>query len=121
MSPITMEQAQEMVKKVDTDDDGKISKDEFQLLMQPLLLDEYVSPEQDMEDLRAIFKDADLDHSGFLSIDEFYQCLMKMGADINREEIVSLFTEFDINGDMQIDIDEFVTIMAVGDQINFIE
>ena len=40
--------------------------------MQPLLLDEYVSPEQEMEDLRAVFMDADLDHSGFLSIDEFY-------------------------------------------------
>lgn len=67
-----MEQAEEMVKKVDQDGDGKISREEFIKLMQPILLDEYVAPEQEMDYLRAIFKDADLDHSGFLSIDEFY-------------------------------------------------
>jgi Ca2+-binding EF-hand superfamily protein len=42
-----------------------------------------------------------------------------MGADITRESVISLFSEFDINSDMKIDIDEFVTIMSCGDQINF--
>lgn len=119
ISPISMEQASEMLKQVDKDNDGKITREEFIELMQPILLDDYVSPEQDLEDLRAIFRDADDDHSGYLTIEEMYRCLLKMGADITRESVISLFSEFDINSDMKIDIDEFVTIMSCGDQINF--
>ncbi len=42
-----------------------------------------------------------------------------MGVEVTRKEVVNLFTEFDINGDMQIDIDEFVTLMSAGNQVNF--
>jgi len=40
--------------------------------MKPYFLDDYLSSDQEMEELRAKFKDADTDLSGFLSIDEFY-------------------------------------------------
>lgn len=40
---------------------------------------------------------------------------------MSRQEIVKLFMEFDINGDMQVDIDEFVAIMSFGDEIQFNE
>jgi hypothetical protein len=40
--------------------------------MEPIILEEFISPEQEIEDFRAIFIDADTDFSGFLSIDEFY-------------------------------------------------
>lgn len=71
--------------------------------------------------MRALFKDADTDYSGFLSVDEFYLALLKMGADVTREEVISLFQEFDINQDLSLDIDEFVAIMSVGNKVNFIE
>jgi Ca2+-binding EF-hand superfamily protein len=87
--------------------------------MLPILLDELVSKEDRTEDIRAMFKEADTDYSGFLSIDEMYACLLKMGADVTKQEVIDLFTEFDINGDMQIDIDEFVAIMSFGEEINF--
>lgn len=103
-----------MVKQVDSDGDGKISKSEFHILMEPIILNEFIAPEQEVEDFRAIFIDADTDFSGFLSIDEFYQAMLKMGVGVSRKEVVNLFTEFDINGDMQIDIDEFVTLMSAG-------
>jgi Ca2+-binding EF-hand superfamily protein len=45
ISPISMEQASEMLKQVDKDNDGKITREEFIELMQPILLDDYVSPE----------------------------------------------------------------------------
>jgi len=45
ISPISMEQASEMLKQVDKDNDGKITREEFIELMQPILLDDYVLPE----------------------------------------------------------------------------
>jgi len=50
--------------------------------MLPILLDELVSKEDRTEDIRAMFKEADTDYSGFLSIEEMYACLLKMGADV---------------------------------------
>ena len=38
----------------------------------PDLIDQFLIPAKEIEDLRAMFKDADLDYSGFLTIDEFY-------------------------------------------------
>lgn len=119
--PITEEKAKEMVKKVDLDGDGRITLDELISLLRPILLEELVSKESSVEEVRAMFKEADTDYSGFLSIDEMYVCLLKMGVNVSRQEIVKLFMEFDINGDMQIDIDEFVAIMSFGDEIQFHE
>ena len=119
--PITEEKAKEMVKKVDLDGDGRITLDELISLLRPILLEELVSKESSVEEIRAMFKEADTDYSGFLSIDEMYVCLLKMGVNVSRQEIVKLFMEFDINGDMQIDIDEFVAIMSFGDEIQFHE
>ena len=119
--PVSIEQAQEMIKRVDTDNDGKISEQEYMTIMQPIVMDCYINSEQEVEDLRALFKDADTDHSGFLSIDEFYIALLKMGADVTRDDVVAYFSEFDVNSDMQLDIDEFIAIMVSGSQINFSE
>lgn len=115
--PITEEKAKEMIKKVDLDGDGRISLDELVALLKPVLLEELVSKESSIEEIRALFMEADTDYSGFLSIDEMYACMLKMGVNVSRQEIVRLFMEFDINGDMQIDIDEFVSIMSFGDEI----
>lgn len=119
--PITEEKAKEMIKKVDLDGDGRISLDELVALLKPVLLEELVSKESSIEEIRGLFMEADTDYSGFLSIDEMYACMLKMGVNVSRQEIVRLFMEFDINGDMQIDIDEFVSIMSFGDEIQFNE
>ena len=69
--------------------------------------------------MRAKFREADVDYSGFLSVDEFYACLLGMGADVSRSEVINMFLEFDANQDMQIDIDEFIRFFSVGEQIQF--
>jgi Ca2+-binding EF-hand superfamily protein len=111
----TVEMADEMIKQVDVDGDKRISKMEFQQLMFPKLLDEIVAQEDTVEDLRAKFREADVDYSGFLEIDEFYVCLTKMGAMVSRQEVIDLFSEFDADQSGQIDIDEFVDFMQKGD------
>lgn len=98
--PITEEKAKEMVKSVDLNGDGAITPEEFVTLLKPILLEELVSKESSVEDIRSMFKEADTDYSGFLSIDEMYVCMLKMGVNVAREEIIKLFMEFDINGDM---------------------
>lgn len=89
-----------MVRSVDRDNDGHISRQEFQQLMLPILLDELVAGDDHLEDMRAKFREADTDYSGFLSVDEFYACLLSMGTDVSRQEVVNIFTEFDVNQDM---------------------
>jgi hypothetical protein len=41
---------------------------EFKEIMMPIIKEEYFKREMEMEDIRAIFIDADKDHSGYLSI-----------------------------------------------------
>jgi Ca2+-binding EF-hand superfamily protein len=41
-----------------------------------------------LEDVRSLFKSADTDMSGYLSADELYKCLHRMGADVTKDEVV---------------------------------
>ena len=50
----------------------------------PIMQDELVAEDDQLEDMRAKFREADVDYSGFLSVDEFYACLLGMGADVSR-------------------------------------
>jgi Ca2+-binding EF-hand superfamily protein len=84
-----------MVRMHDKDGDGRISFNEFFDIMKDKMLDELLSGDDELEDLRAKFKEADTDYSGFLSVDEFYACLLRMGADVSRNEVIALFMEFD--------------------------
>ena len=44
--------------------------------MLPKMKDELLSNEDSLEDLRALFIDADVDHSGSLSVDEIYSVIL---------------------------------------------
>ena len=46
-----------------------------------------------------MFKDADMDYSGYLSADEVYSVLLKNGIDLTYEELIELINEFDVSGD----------------------
>lgn len=66
-----------------------------------------------------MFLEADIDHSGFLSIDELYSCLRKSGISIDHQELIELMQEFDNDKNMQLDIDEFIAMMTMGDDLAF--
>lgn len=103
-----------MISKVDANGDGSIDRNEFQTLIMPILLNEIVAADEAAEHYRSIFLQADLDYSGFLSVDELFSVLLNQGVDINRQELVDLLIDFDHDGDAKLDIDEFVALMTSG-------
>ena len=117
--PITLEQANAMVDEVDDNKDGAITRTEFDALMVPIMMEMLLATEDTMEATRALFREADTDHSGFLTADQVYAVLLKQGVDLSREELVALMEEFDMNADASLDIDEFVTMMNLGDGVQF--
>jgi len=68
-------------------------------MMMPLMQEELVNQEERVEDLRAKFLEADTDYSGFLSVDELWALLLKMGADVTHEDVVQLMSEIDVDRD----------------------
>lgn len=64
--------------------------------------------------------DADIDHSGTLSVDEIYSVLLRMGAELSLDELVELMNEIDVDRNGTLDIDEFVALMSVtGGEMQF--
>lgn len=82
--------------------------------------EELLSQEDNAEDLRMKFLDADVDHTGALSVDEIYGVLLKLGAELSMEELVELMHEIDVDRNGHLDIDEFVALMtSAGDEMQF--
>lgn len=77
--------------------------------------------EQDdqIDEFRAMFRDADTDYSGYLSVDEIYSVMLKKGIELSHEELVELISEFDVSGDALLDIEEFVAMMNKSSDISF--
>ena len=66
-----------------------------------------------------MFRDADTDYSGYLTADEVYTVLLKNGIDLKYDELIELMEEFDVSGDAQLDIDEFVAMMNTSSEMHF--
>ena len=91
---------------------------EFQDLMMRRMKDELLAQEDNVEDLKSKFMDADVDHSGTLSVDELYGVLKTMGVELSLDELVELMQEIDVDRNGQLDIDEFVALISGGgDQV----
>ena len=50
---------------------------------------------------------------------EIYKVFKKLGSDVTENDIIELMNEIDVDRNGEIDIDEFISLMTVGDQINF--
>lgn len=87
--------------------------------MLPKMKEELLSQEESLEDLRSMFLDADIDHSGTLTIDEIYSVILKLGAKVTEKELVELMNEIDVDRDGSLDIDEFIALMSLGDEMQF--
>ena len=101
------------------DKKGEMGLDEVQFnkLMLPVMKESLLSQEDNVQDLKKKFLEADTDYSGYLSVNELYIALKKGGADVSHEDIIILMSEIDIDKNGEIDIDEFIALMTMGDQI----
>jgi len=68
------------------------------------------APEIKEEELRAVFKEFDIDGDNFIQEQELKQVMTKMGQSPTPDELHAMFKAADINGDGKIDFEEFVAV-----------
>ena len=76
------------------------------------LIDLSVIPKDTVETLRGAFNSLDHDNSGKIGIDEIREFLEDNGNPLSREQVIENFFEYDKNGDLELDFEEFASRMA---------
>jgi calmodulin len=97
---------EEMIKQVDLDGNGTIDFKEFLGLMVRKMKDTDTE-----EELLEAFKVFDRDSNGFITSHELRHVMTNLGQSLSPEEIEEMVREADIDGDGQINYDEFVKMM----------
>ena len=83
--------------------------------MMPLMQEEMLGNEDNMENLKSVFLEFDIDNSGTLSVEELWNAVKKLGADVDLEAVIQLMSEIDVDRDGQLDCNEFVSLVTMGD------
>eukprot|EP00092_Neocalanus_flemingeri_P026177 GFUD01028374.1.p1 GENE.GFUD01028374.1~~GFUD01028374.1.p1 ORF type:complete len:1019 (+),score=296.62 GFUD01028374.1:74-3058(+) len=97
----------------DANNDGEIDLEEFIGVLYPVVaaaLAKMTKDIKNVDDARFLFKQLDHDGDALLSQEE----LRKSGCKFSAKEIEALFAVGDINGDGEIDINEFINVMCPG-------
>ena len=72
----TRQEVRELMRKLDTNADGVLSYDEFLAFMQTRIKEDILNAEDEMQDLRAKFKECDSNGNGWLSLTEMWYILL---------------------------------------------
>ncbi|XP_018414735.1 PREDICTED: centrin-3 [Nanorana parkeri] len=96
-----------ILKDYDSEATGKISFDDFNEVVTDLILDR--DPQEEM--LKA-FKLFDDDDSGKINLRNLRRVARELGENMSDEELRAMIDEFDKDGDGEINIEEFITIMT---------
>ncbi|XP_013786931.1 centrin-3-like [Limulus polyphemus] len=97
--------------KIDDKDIDKISYSDFEEVVTDWMLNR--DPKEEM--LKA-FRLFDEDETGKISFRNLKRVARELGEDISEEELHAMIDEFDVDGDGEINEEEFLTIM-LGDDI----
>ena len=95
-----------MINEVDADGNGTIDFPEFLTLMARKIKDTDTE-----EELREAFKVFDRDGNQLISAAELRQVMTTLGEKLTDEEVDEMIREADIDGDGQINYEEFVRMM----------
>ncbi|RUS78137.1 hypothetical protein EGW08_014110 [Elysia chlorotica] len=102
----TEAELQDMINEVDVDGNGTIDFAEFLTMMSRKRTD----GDED-EEIREAFRVFDKDGNGFISKFELRQVMSNLGEKLTDAEIDEMIREADMDGDGQVNYDEFVKMM----------
>ncbi|KAM7479595.1 hypothetical protein LguiA_027808 [Lonicera macranthoides] len=102
----TEDEVQFMIKEVDADHSGTINFTEFLNLMAKKMKDAGV-----VKEIKEAFKVFDIDKSGFISAAEIKQVMSNLGQKLSEKNVNRMIREADIDGDGQINYEEFAKMM----------
>ncbi|KAG1342689.1 putative Calmodulin [Cocos nucifera] len=102
----TEAELQDMINEVDADQNGTIDFSEFLNLMARKMKDT-----DSEEELKEAFKVFDKDQNGFISAAELRHVMTNLGEKLTDEEVDEMIREADIDGDGQVNYEEFVRMM----------
>jgi len=97
----------------DSNNDGEIDLEEFIGVLYPVVAQALAKITKDVgsvDDARFLFKSIDRDGDGLLSQEE----LRKSGTRFTNREIEAIFAVGDINGDGELDVNEFINVLCPG-------
>merc|ERR1712232_125692 len=102
----TEAELQDMINEVDADGNGTIDFPEFLSLMARKMKDTDTE-----EELIEAFKVFDRDGNGFISAAELRHVMTNLGEKLSDEEVDEMVRESDVDGDGQVNYEEFVKMM----------
>eukprot|EP00918_Siedleckia_nematoides_P002298 GHVU01005223.1.p3 GENE.GHVU01005223.1~~GHVU01005223.1.p3 ORF type:complete len:150 (+),score=37.62 GHVU01005223.1:178-627(+) len=102
----TEAELQDMINEVDVDGNGTIEFVEFLNLMAKKMKDNDTE-----EELIEAFKVFDRDGNGYISAAELRHVMTNLGEKLSEDEVDEMIREADIDGDGQINYQEFVKMM----------
>mmetsp|Transcript_1314 Transcript_1314/g.2033 ORF Transcript_1314/g.2033 Transcript_1314/m.2033 type:complete len:149 (+) Transcript_1314:117-563(+) len=102
----TEEEIEDMIREADKDGNGTIDFSEFIEMMPRQEKDD--NAEEEMLEAFQVF---DTDGNGSITADELRQIFMNLGEKLTDEEITDMIKEADMDGDGEINYQEFVRMM----------
>jgi len=102
----TEAELQDMISEVDADGNGTIDFAEFLNLMARKMKDT-----DSEEELKEAFRVFDKDQNGFISAAELRHVMTNLGEKLTDDEVDEMIREADVDGDGQINYQEFVKMM----------
>ncbi|KAJ1689241.1 hypothetical protein LUZ63_013396 [Rhynchospora breviuscula] len=104
----TEAELQDMINEVDADGNGTIDFPEFLNLMARKMKDT-----DSEEELKEAFRVFDKDQNGFISAAELRHVMTNLGEKLTDEEVDEMIREADVDGDGQINYEEFVKMALI--------
>jgi len=114
----TEAELQDMINEVDADGNGTIDFPEFLTMMARKMKD--TDSEEEIREAFRVFvcfwnkspSTFDKDGNGFISAAELRHVMTNLGEKLTDEEVDEMIREADIDGDGQVNYEEFVTMMT---------
>lgn len=103
--PVSLEEVRAMIRSVDADSNGTVEFDEFVRAVE--MRRRSMSGGDDEAHWREVFAMFDSDSNGKISAEELQRVMTNFGQKMTLEEAKSMIRDLDVDGDGEIDFDEF--------------